>query len=85
MVYYEKFAGQFPENLVNMSYLRERAKEHNLKLIEYRTLLEEPGNMLSQFDSIDSKKAKLIKESDALMTWAKFNAYFIFQKIRDIE
>lgn len=83
MVYYEKFAGQFPENLVNMSYLRERAKEHNLKLIEYRTFLEEPGNMLSQFDSVDNKKAKLIRESDALMTWAKFNAYFIFQKIRD--
>jgi hypothetical protein len=34
LVYYEKFAGQFPENLVNMSYLREKAKEHNLKLFE---------------------------------------------------
>lgn len=85
MVYYEKFAGQFPENLVNMSYLREKAKEHNLKLIEYRTLLEEPGNLLSQFESINSKFAKQIKASDALMTWAKFNAYFIFQKIRNKE
>jgi hypothetical protein len=85
MVYYEKFAGQFPENLVNMSYLREKAKEHNLKLIEYRTLLEEPGNLLSQFESINSKFAKKIKESNALMTWAKFNAYFIFQKIRSKE
>lgn len=85
MVYYEKFAGQFPENLVNMSFLREKAKEHNLKLIEYRTLLEEPGNLLSQFESINSKFAKKIKESDALTTWAKFNAYFIFQKIRSKE
>jgi hypothetical protein len=83
MVYYEKFAGQFPENLVNMSYLRERAREHSLKLVEYRTFLEEPGNMLSQFDSVDGKKAKIIRESNALMTWSKFNAYFIFQKIRD--
>jgi len=85
MVYFEKFAGQFPENLVNMSYLREKAKEHNLKLIEYRTFLEEPGNLLSQFESINSKFAKKIKESNALMTWAKFNAYFIFQKIRSKE
>jgi hypothetical protein len=83
MVYYEKFAGQFSENLVNMSYLKEKAKEHNLKLIEYRTFLEEPGNLLSQFESINSKYAKQIKESDALMTWAKFNAYFIFQKVRN--
>jgi len=83
MVYFETFAGQFPENLVNMSYLRERAREHSLKLVEYRTFLEEPGNMLSQFDSVDGKKAKIIRESNALMTWSKFNAYFIFQKIRD--
>jgi hypothetical protein len=54
-------------------------------LIEYRTLLEEPGNLLSQFENINSKFAKQIKASDALMTWAKFNAYFIFQKIRDNE
>jgi hypothetical protein len=47
------------------------------------TFLEEPGNMLSQFDSVDGKKAKIIRESNALMTWSKFNAYFIFQKIRD--
>jgi hypothetical protein len=85
MVQYETFAGQFPENLVNMSYLRERAKEHNLKLIEYKTFFEEPGNMLSQYENINSKNAKQIKESEAMMTWGQFNAYFIFQKIRDID
>jgi len=83
LVYYEKFAGQFPENLVNMSYLRERAREHNLKLLEYRTFLEEPGNLLSQFETTHKREAANIKEEDALMTWAGFNAYFIFQKVRD--
>jgi hypothetical protein len=83
MVHYEKFAGHFPENLVNMSYLRERAREHNLKLIEYKTFFEEPGNMLSQYESVDGKNAKKIKESEAMMTWGRFNAYFIFQKVRD--
>lgn len=83
MVYYEKFAGQFPENLVNMSYLREKAREHNLKLIEYRTFLEEPGNLLSQYESVNKKGAEKIRSEDALMTWAGFNAYFIFQKVRD--
>jgi hypothetical protein len=83
MVYYEKFAGEFSENLVNMSYLSVKAKLHNLKLIEYRTFLDEPGNMLSQFDSIDKENAKNIKSSETLTTWAKFNAYFIFQKVRE--
>jgi len=83
LVYYEKFAGQFPENLVNMSYLRERARNHNLKLLEYRTFLEEPGNLLSQFENGHKREAANIREEDALMTWAGFNAYFIFQKVRD--
>lgn len=82
-VYYETFAGQFPENLVNMSYLREKAKEHSLKLIEYKTFLEEPGNLLSQFETSNKKEGKIIKETEALSMWASFNAYFIFQKIRD--
>lgn len=83
LVYYEKFAGQFPENLVNMSYLRERARGHNLKLLEYRTFLEEPGNLLSQYETTHKQNAARIKEEDALLTWAGFNAYFIFQKVRD--
>lgn len=83
LVYYEKFAGQFTENLVNMSYLRERARAHNLKLQEYRTFLEEPGNLLSQFETTNKREAARIREEDALMTWVGFNAYFIFQKVRD--
>lgn len=83
LVYYEKFAGQFAENLVNMSYLRERARIHNLKLLEYRTFLEEPGNLLSQYEATHKREAARIREEDALMTWAGFNAYFIFQKVRD--
>jgi hypothetical protein len=71
LVYYEKFAGQFPENLVN------------LKLLEYRTFLEEPGNLLSQYEATHKREAARIREEDALMTWAGFNAYFIFQKVRD--
>ena len=74
------------ENLVNMSYLREKAKEHHLKRVEYKTFLEEPGNMLSQYDTTDGENAKYAKEirnTPAMMTWARMNAYFIFQKIRD--
>ena len=84
-VFFETFAAAFPENLVNMAYLRTKAKEHNLKLIEYRTFLEEPGNLLSQFDATGSGNGKFaarIKQSAAMMMWAKFNAYFIFQKVR---
>lgn len=81
-VFYEKFTREFPENLVNMSYIKERAKEHNLKLIEYKSFLEEPGNLLSQYETVNPKNAKLIRSTPALLAWAKFNSYFIFQKIR---
>jgi hypothetical protein len=81
-VFYEKFGSYYDENLVNMSYLKEKAKEHNLKLIEYRTFLEEPGNLLTQFEATNAKKAKQVQASEAMMTWAKFNSYFIFQKVR---
>jgi hypothetical protein len=84
-VFYEKFAGYFPENLVNISYLKEKAKGHNLKLIEFRTFLEEPGNLLSQYAASNMKNERLIKQSEAMMTWAKFNCYFVFQKIRGKE
>ena len=84
-VFYEKFAGYFPENLVNISYLKEKAKGHNLKLIEFRTFLEEPGNILSQYGASNMKNERLIKQSEAMMTWAKFNCYFVFQKIRGKE
>jgi len=87
-VFFETFAGTFPENLVNMTYLRQKAKNHNLKLMEYRTFLEEPGNLLSQYDVVrgdNSKNALKIRKSDAMMTWSKYNAYFIFQKVRNSE
>ena len=88
-VYYEKFASAFSENLVNMSYLVEKAKSHNLKLIEFKQFLEEPGNMLNKYEKDGGKSSavnvKHIKQSNALMTWAKFNSYFIFQKVRSNE
>ena len=88
-VFFETFATPFTENLVSISYLEEKAKQHNLKLIEFRGFLDEPGNMLSKFatdgNKIAMENAKKIKEEDALMTWAKFNSYFIFQKVRSDE
>ena len=85
-VFFETFATSFTENLVSISYLKEKAKQHNLKLVEFKGLLDEPGNMLSKYASdgnyMGKENAKKIKESNAMMTWAKFNSYFIFQKVR---
>ena len=85
-VYYETFATSFNENLVSISYLKEKAKHHNLKLIEFKGFLDEPGNMLSKYEGdggkIGYENVKKIKGSKAMMQWAKFNSYFIFQKIR---
>ena len=77
------------ENLVSISYLEEKAKQHNLKLVEFKGLLDEPGNMLSKYATdgnyMGKENAKKIKESNAMMTWSKFNSYFIFQKVRGDE
>ena len=81
--FYETFAGHFDENLVNMGYLRERAKTHNLKLIEYKSFLEEPISLLTQYEHEKPELVKHIRASDAMMTWAKMNYYFMFQKVRN--
>ncbi len=88
-VFFETFASAFSENLVNKSYLKEKAKTHNLKLVEFKSFLDEPGNMLSKYESDGDKMArpnvKQIRGSNAMMMWAKFNSYFIFQKVRGKE
>ena len=88
-VFFETFAGTFSENLVNKSYLKEKAKTHNLKLVEFKPFLEEPGNMLSKYeadgDKMSRENVKKIRGSNAMMMWAKFNRYFIFQKVRGKE
>ena len=85
-VFFETFNGAVSENLVNKSYLKEKAKTHNLKLVEFKPFLEEPGNMLSKYESDGDKTARdnvrKIRSSNAMMLWAKFNSYFIFQKVR---
>jgi len=84
-VFFETFGSAYSENLVSIEYLKTKAKQHNLKLIDYKTFLEEPGNLLSMFESSSTKniqQTRLIRNSNALMTWAKFNCYFMFQKVR---
>jgi len=88
-VYYETFGSAFNENLVSIQYLKEKAKKHGLKLIDYKSFLEEPGNLLSMYEATTEEwvknpkgNTKEIRNSNALMTWAKFNCYFMFQKVR---
>ena len=88
-VFFETFGGAYDENLVSIQYLKEKAKKHNLKLVDYKSFLEEPGNLLSMYEAskedwvINPKgNANAIRNSKAMMTWAKLNCYFIFQKVR---
>lgn len=82
-VFFETFHGHFDENLINMTYIKKKALEHNLKLIEYKGFLEEPGNLLSQFENDKKEYAKSVENTEALNRWARFERYFVFQKIRD--
>ena len=91
-MFFETFSSAFNENLVSFPYLKERAKSHNLKLIDYKSFLEEPGNLLSMYEAskedwvINPKgNAQTIRNSNAMTTWAKFNCYFIFQKVRKVD
>ena len=91
-VYFETFAGAITENLVSIKYLKECAKKHNLKLIDYKSFLEEPGNLLSMYESTNDSwlknaknDVKAIRSSKALNTWAKFQCYFMFQKVRKVD
>ena len=91
-VFFETFGSAFNENLVSFPYLKEQAKKHNLKLIDYKSFLEEPGNLLSMYESTSDKwlkdakyNAEKIRNSNAMTTWAKFNCYFMFQKVRKVD
>ena len=72
----------------NFNQIWEKCLSFNIeqKPEEFKGLLDEPGNMLSKYASdgnyMGKENAKKIKESNAMMTWAKFNSYFIFQKVR---
>ena len=91
-VFFETLGGAFNENLVSFPYLKEQAKKHSLKLVDYKSFLEEPGNLLSMYEAStgnwlkDAKyNANEIRNSNAMSTWAKFNCYFIFQKVRKVD
>ena len=88
-VFFETFGGSYDENLVSIPYLKEQAKKHSLKLIDYKSFLEEPGNLLSMYEASTEEwvknpkgNAQTIRNSSAMTTWAKFNCYFMFQKVR---
>ena len=91
-MFFETFGGAFNENLVSFPYLKEKAKKHSLKLVDYKSFLEEPGNLLSMYESTTDKwqhnakyNANEIRTSNAMTTWAKFNCYFMFQKVRKVD
>ena len=91
-VFFETFGGAFNENLVSMNYLKEKAKKHNLKLVDYKSYLEEPGNLLSMYEAstedwVKNPKGNVqaIRNSNAMTTWAKMNCYFMFQKVRKVD
>lgn len=80
-IYFETFNNMLPENLVNIEYLEEKAKEHNLKLIESSTFLDEPGNLLSMYAEKNKNNAEIINKTTDLGAWAGLSRYFIFQKV----
>lgn len=79
-IYFETFGGMFEENLVDIDYFSQKAEEYNLKLVETSMFLEEPGNLLSQYEGKNKEDVELINKHNDLLSWAQLNRYFIFQK-----
>jgi hypothetical protein len=83
-VYFETINNISQENLVDIKFLEYKAEQHGLKLLESRCFTEEPGSMLTEY--LSSGKADTvarveeIKKEKALMQWAEWNRYFVFQK-----
>ena len=53
-------------------------------IIESNLFLEEPGNLLSQYEVDYAENAGLVKKNKDLETWASWNRYFIFQKVNNL-
>ena len=86
-VYFETINTISEENLVDINYLEHKAKQYNLKLLESRTFIEEPGSMLTEFLSSPATGktnptdlVAKIRHEPALLEWTRFNRYFVFQK-----
>jgi len=78
--------------MIKMEYLDDQIVDQMKKAIDIFPDRAEPHYTMGKYFNDKSrcdigytyfKNAKKIKESDALTTWAQFNAYFIFQKVRD--
>jgi SAM-dependent methyltransferase len=87
-VYYETINTVSQENLVDIKYLEYKAEQHGLKLLESRCFTEEPGSMLTEYatlgaDSQVQEYIEKIKKEKALMQWADWQRYFVFQKSRN--
>lgn len=98
-MYFETFNTISSENFVDVRFLEHVAKKYSLKLVETRTFLETPGNMLSEWEATHdpNKRARPdddnndtqtitqmvseIRKEKALNSWAKYQRYFVFQKI----
>ena len=83
-MFYETFSAPMIENLVDINYVAEIAKGYNLKLIETNKILDEPGNLLSQYKSENEENYDLINNNEDLLNWSKLNRYFIFQKVNNL-
>ena len=83
-MFYETFSAPMIENLVDINYVAEIAKGYNLKLIESNKILDEPGNLLTQYKTENEDNFNLINNNDDLLNWSKLNRYFIFQKVNNL-
>lgn len=83
-VYFETFARETDENLVDIKFLESRFKNYGLKLIDSKLFLEDLSEMVSSFKQKSKRTLKAwqeIENEPAFKKWIGFHRWAIFQKV----
>ena len=77
----DTFFEPFEENLVNIEFLIEEAKNYNLKLIDTKLFIDEQDSLFNLYSKVNKINYNKINNNTAIKEWESFHRWFIFQKI----
>jgi hypothetical protein len=83
LYHYETQRLAHPVGLVDINYIGKIANRNNLKLVETRLAVEEPGDLFKEwinYNTSNNELVKEIKEKEYLNNYSKLIRYFVFQK-----
>lgn len=83
-VYFETFARETEENLVDIKFLEDRLSNYGLKLIDTKLFLEDLTGSISSFKQKNKRNQKAwdeIENEPSFKKWLSYHRWAIFQKV----